>query len=200
MAEKLIRVDDYKPAGEKLVNDVGDLNVVVYDVPTFQNKFSFKNYPAGYLDKCVSVSVAISGSQEDGINWALIAPYRVDASGSNNEKVYDIDPMIIALDNGNGMCGGIGYIGYHQDFPGRTTWEPGYSGMALSDAVTELRSQVTSSSIPLSAAPEPIKNALTYMAERLKTEGLPSPLKRSLCRRLINWISNLGCWSWWKRR
>lgn len=175
MADIMIRVDDYRPAGEKLVKDVGDLNVVVYDVPTFQSSFPLKNYPAGYLDKCVSVTVAISGSQGEGINWALIAPYRLDTSGSNKEKVYDIDPMVIALDNGSGIAGEVGYIGYHQNFQGRTTWEPGYSGIAPSVAVTMLRSQVVTGSMPLSAAPEPIKNALAYMAERLKKEGLPNP-------------------------
>ena len=193
MADKMIRVDDYRPAGEKLVKDVGDLNVMVYDVPTFQSSFTLKNYPAGYLDKCVSVSVAISGSKGEGINWALIAPYRLDTSGSYKEKVYDIDPMIIALDNGSNKTGEVGYIGYHQNFKGRTTWEPGYSGLALSDAVTTLRSNVTPGSVPLGAAPVPIQNALAHMAQRLKTEGLPSPPRRGLFSRLLAWIASWCC-------
>ena len=173
--EKMIPVHDYKPAGEKLVKDVGDLNVKVYDVPSFQINFPLKNYPNGYLDKCVSVTVAISGSQSENINWALIAPYRIDTSGSNKEKVYDIDPMIIALNNGSGSSGDVAFIGYHQNFHGRTTWEPGYSGIDPSFAVTLLRSQVVTGSMPLSAAPDAIKNALSHMAEQLKNHGLPNP-------------------------
>ena len=85
--------------------------------------------------------------------------------------------ILIALDQWQRFftVGRLVSIGYHQNFQGRTTWEPGYWGLPPSVAVTMLRSQVVTGTMPLSAAPEPIQNALAYMAERLKKVGLPTP-------------------------
>jgi len=175
MSENILPVADYRLAGQKLVNDVGDLNVVIFDVPTFHKDYSFKNYPSRYLDKCVAVTVTISGCESDGINWALLAPYRLDIVVNNQEKVYDIDPMILALDNGSGKSRDAGYLAYHLNIPGRTTWVPGYAGISRADAILALRSQLVTQRMPLSEAPVSIKKTLAYMVEVVKKEILIKP-------------------------
>ena len=166
MGKKIVKITDHKEAAEKLSVDVGTNNVRFFDVHTFQENYHFHNYPPAYLDKCSGVTAVISGS--DNTNWMAIAPYRVDVSGSNNEKVYDLDPMIITLDSDTNIASPTAYIGYHQNFQDRTTQISGSAHLSKEDTVSTLREQYCTGSDEFTNAPGEVMAGLQHMADILR--------------------------------
>ncbi len=117
MGVSIKEIQGHEEASKKLAKDVQRNNVKFYDIESFKNKYSFINYPEEYLEKCANVTVAISGSYD--ANWMLVAPYRVDIVKGTDQKVYDLDPMIINLDSNNDIVFPTAYIRYHGDFGNR---------------------------------------------------------------------------------
>ena len=163
MGKKSIEIRDHNDAAKKLAKDVGNNNIRLFDVPSFERNYHFTNYPNDYLSKCSGVTVAISSS--DDTNWMAIAPYRVDFSGSTSEKVYDIDPMIITLASDNENASPTAYIGYHQKYDNRQIDIQGFAHLSKEDTVTTIRNQYCTGSLEYKNAPKEIESALQYMAK-----------------------------------
>lgn len=157
-------ITDHQEAVVNLYADVGSNSVVCYDVANFSGSSLASFYPPEYLAKCVSVSVAVSGDANQGRDWMVICPFRVDQSGTQGAKVYDIDPFIVTLDPDSGTPSLTGIVAYHQSFEGRTESVSGYQHLSKEATVAALRGQLITGAAPISAAPPPVINALQHMA------------------------------------
>lgn len=162
MGKKIVVVQDHKTSSERLIDDVGRNNVRYFDVDSFQRTYLFRDIPPDKLRKCTGVTVAVSGS--DNTNWMAIAPYRVDVSGSNQEKVHDLDLMIVTLDADTNTASDTALIAYHQNFSGRTELIPGYATKTEEETVQEIRKTYTTGSAKLEDAPDQVMAGLQHMA------------------------------------
>jgi hypothetical protein len=148
-----------------LYNDVGANSVVYYDVPNFPVSSLSSFYTPDYLAKCTSVTVAVSGDEKNQRDWMIICPFRLDESGTKGDKVYDIDPFVVTLDQDTGSPSLTGIVAYHQKFNGRPSPISGYQSLSREATVAALRQQVVTGSSPISAAPPPVLNALRHMVD-----------------------------------
>ncbi len=157
-------VTGHQEAVTNLYTDVGMDAVVCYDIPHFPTGSLAGFYPAEYLAKCVSVIVAISGDAHNERDWLVICPYRVDQTGAQRDKVYDVDPFVVTLDSDTGLPAATGIVAYHAKFENRTSPVSGYQHLTKEGTVAALRQQVVTGSKPLAAAPASVLNALQHMS------------------------------------
>ena len=152
MCDHIFEIRDHQTAAENFYRDVGTNNIKTYDVVTFHAQATLKNCPFALTNKWAGVTVAVSGSRDENTDWMLFLPYRVDVSGSKSqpyqEKVYDRDPIIIALDSDTGKPREVALLAQHQSFQDRTTHVPGFVSMSYAETVTTLRSQLVTGSAP----------------------------------------------------
>lgn len=153
---------DHEIAARRFLSDLGNNDIVTYDIPDFTADAIPSVYPAGYLGKCTHATVALSGSNE--CDYMIVCPYRIDRDRSNQRMVYDIDPMIITLDSINNTPSPVAVVGYHQDFPGRTTPIMEFSYSDIHTTVAQIRPQIITSGSELSSIPMPVENSLHHMA------------------------------------
>src|SRR5271170_3814454 len=145
---------DHQAAAERFISEVGSNSVRYYDIGSFQSDIIPSVYPASYLDKCTSITVAVSGSQGEGVDWMVFCPQRVDKDKKAGTLVYDIDPLILTLDSIR-QPSPVGVIGYHLSFPGRTAPIPGYTLSDYPTSVIELRNKIVTGLSPLAQIPSP---------------------------------------------
>ena len=156
---------DHQRAAERFYSEVGTNNVNFYDVDSFTNGAFPSVYPSRYLDKCTRVVVAVSGSKVEGHDWIAICPYRVDQDKTNQRMVFDLDPMILTFDPDAFTASPVAFIGYHQNFTGRTSPIEGIPYSNIFSTVSQLRTAVTTGQVPLSATPLEVASAIGHMAE-----------------------------------
>jgi len=149
---------NYKPAIEKLHEDVGSNNFRIYETDQFPTGV----IPNTLMNKCSQVAVACSSSPEDGRDWLIIFPYRVDSQGA--KKVYDYDPYVTVVDCSSVSPAESGCFRYHGTWDGRTSPIEGYEQCSVEMAVSDLREQIQTTSVPLNEAPAEILSALPVMA------------------------------------
>jgi hypothetical protein len=89
MSKKINYLTGSQASIEHLRVDVDAGQIAVYDIPNFPTGI----IPTGYLNKCSSVAVAVSGSAN--LDYLIVLPQRPDTSGS--AKVIDIDPVIFCF-------------------------------------------------------------------------------------------------------
>ena len=157
-------VTDHQEAITNLYTDVGLDAVVCYDLPHFPTGSLAAFYPADYLAKCVSVTVAISGDAHNDRDWMVICPYRIDETGARHDKVYDLDPFVVTLDSDTGLPSATGIVAYHCKFDDRSSPVSGYQHLTKEGTVTALRQHVVTGAKPLTAVPAPVLRALQHMS------------------------------------
>ena len=157
-------VTGHQEAITNLYTDVGLNAVVCYDVANFPVSSLAAFYPPEYLAKCASVTVAVSGDAQNQRDWMVICPFRVDQTGAQRDKVYDVDPFVVTLDQDSGVPSLTGIVAYHSHFAERTSPVSGYQHLTKEATVTALRQQLMSGSKPIAMAPPPVLNALQHMA------------------------------------
>jgi hypothetical protein len=172
MKKNIFEIWDHQVAAETFYRDVGSNNITTYDVSTFNAKATLINCPVELTDKWAGVTVAVSGSAAERTDWMLLMPYRVDVSGSKSqpyqEKVYDRDPIIIALDSDTGKPHEVALLAQHQSFQDRTTHVPGFVSMSYADTVTTLRSQLVTGSVPYVSGSTDLHAAMNHMVDLLR--------------------------------
>ena len=156
-------ITGHEEAVKNLFADVGKNNVLCYDIPKFESYGLSGFYPKSYLDKCTNVTIATSGD-EHGRDWMVIAPYRVDDSGTAGQKVHDLDPFVVTFDANSGSPAATGIVGYHQNFDNRTSAISGYKQLTKAQTVAALRNQINTGSYPLTGAAAEVQKALHHMA------------------------------------
>lgn len=173
MPDDIFEIRDHQAAAENFYRDVGANNITTYDVTTFHALATLKNCPIKLTDKWAGVTVAVSGSAAEKTDWMLLMPYRVDESGSKTqpyrEKLYDRDPIIIALDSDTGKPREVALLAHHQSFQDRTTHVPGLISSSYADAVTTLRSQLVTGSKPYVSGSADLHAAMNHMVNLLRT-------------------------------
>jgi len=65
-------ITDHQLAAERFIEDVGSNNVRYFDIPEFTSDVIPSVYPASYLAKCTSVTIAVSGSVGEGVDWMVV--------------------------------------------------------------------------------------------------------------------------------
>lgn len=163
-------ISDHQAAADRFLQDVGSNNVRYFDIPSFTSDVIPSVYPASYLEKCTSVTVAISGSVTEGVDWMVFCPNRVDSDRRRGGLVHDIDPLILTLDS-HQQPSPIGVIGYHLSFPGRTTPIAGYALSDYATSVSLIRSSIITGLDPLTQIPRPVDEALQHMANHFRTNN-----------------------------
>jgi hypothetical protein len=163
-------ISDHQSAARRFLNDVGSHTVRCYDIQTFTSDIIPSVYPASYLDKCTSVTVAVSGSLSEGVDWMAFCPNRVDRDRARGVLVHDIDPLILTLDASQ-TPSPVGVIGYHLNFPGRTSPILGYALSDYPTSVGSIRSSVVTGLSPLTLIPAPINEALQQMADYFRNNN-----------------------------
>lgn len=139
-------VTGHAAALKNLYDDIGRSNYVCYDIPSLPASRLSEFFPRHYLDKCSSITIAISGGANNQ-DWLGMIPFRVDAQ-KNGAKVYDQDPFIISFDADNGKPAETGILAYHQNYDGRTSPISGYDTISKPETVAALRQQVTTGKYP----------------------------------------------------
>lgn len=160
-------ITGYQQAARQLVADVGSASFRCYDIDSL---------PAGiisekYLEKCIQVIVAVSGSHPHSGDWIFVCPYRVDGGRANaGAKVHDIDPAVLFLSHDTGVPQPTGVILYHRNYLRNdpTLEVSGYDCCDLETTVSDLRAQLITGLGSLTDAPQPILNVLTEMVNDFK--------------------------------
>jgi hypothetical protein len=121
--------------------------------------------PPGYLQKCSSVTVAVSGSGSN--DYVVLIPERPDYANSGSGKVIDIDPIAFCLKRDDLDTYPTGVALFHQKYDGRTTEITGYDAYTLEETVSDLRSNLLTGAQPLSAASPTCINSITHAVTKL---------------------------------
>lgn len=100
-------------AAEHLRVDAESGNLLIYDIPNFPAGI----IPAGYLDKCSSVAVAVTGS--GNFDYLVAMPIRPDKQKNGSMKDIDIDPVVFCFKRDDLAAFPTGVALRHQDFPQR---------------------------------------------------------------------------------
>ena len=163
-------ITGHEEALTNLFENVQANSVVCYDVSNFPVSSLSAFYPPSYLAKCISVTVAVSGDNTNQRDWMVICPFRIDQTGRQRDKVYDIDPFVVTLDQNSGTPSLTGIVAYHQDFDQRTSPVSGFQHVSREATVAALRLQMVTGAAPIATAPAPVLNALQHMAKMFIAE------------------------------
>ncbi len=109
------------PSGvQQLVRDVGIGMVCSYETATYNICNPIPVTPTRLLEKCVNVSVAVSGDPKNGNTWVGIMPLRVDRVAHAPGELELQGDMALLLCRGEGFEPvASGVIAYHQGIEGQ---------------------------------------------------------------------------------
>lgn len=109
-----------RTAVQQIVRDVGVGMVCTYETATYNIFNPIPVTPTRLLEKCVNVSVAVSGDPSNGNTWVGIMPVRVDRVADTPGELELQGDMALLLCRGDGLEPvASGVIGYHQGFDGQ---------------------------------------------------------------------------------
>ena len=107
-------------AVQQIVRDVGIGMVCTYETATYNICNPIPVTPTRLLEKCVSVSVAVSGDSRSGNTWLGIMPLRIDRVANKSGALELQGDMALLLCRGVGLEPAVsGLIAYHQGFDGQ---------------------------------------------------------------------------------
>lgn len=161
MSKKLNFITGCLNAVEQLRVDVETGQLTLYDVKDVPAGI----IPRGYLAKCTSVAVAVSGSGNN--DYLVLMPTRPDRAASGSGKVIDIDPVVFCLKSNSLDTYPTGVALFHQNYGGRTSPISGYDTYTLEQTVNDMRTNLLTGSKPLSAAPNYYLNSISHSVARL---------------------------------
>jgi len=134
-----------RTAVQQIVRDVGIGMVCTYETATYNIFNPIPVTPTRLLEKCVNVSVAVSGDPSNGNTWVGIMPVRVDrVAGTPGELELQGD-MALLLCRSEGLEPvASGVIAYHQGFDGQNVRltqfvdiEPGLATALMRNALND---------------------------------------------------------------
>lgn len=158
-------ITDHKKAAHRFLSDLAKNDIITYNIYDFSADVIPSVYPAGYLNKCTHATVAISGSAHEAQDYLVICPFRVDRDSKAQRMVYDIDPLIITLDSFTAEPAPVAIIGYHQNFPGRTTPIAEFAFSDIYTTVALIQKQIITTADRLDNIPLPVEHSLKHMAD-----------------------------------
>lgn len=161
MSNKIQYITGCLSAAEHLRVDAAHGNLLIYDIPNFPSGI----IPAGYLDKCSSVVVAVTGS--GNLDYLVAMPIRPDKQKSGSMKDIDIDPVVFCFKRDDLEAFPTGVALSHQNFPGRTSPLSGYNAFTVEQTVTDLRTKLVTGYQPISASPDYFTNAISHSVAKL---------------------------------
>jgi hypothetical protein len=164
MSKKIEYLTNCQNAVEHLRVDAESGKILIYDIPNFPPGV----IPAGYLNKCASVAVAITGS--GNFDYLVAMPERPDKSPtSGSAKVIDIDPAVFCLQKDSLEMFPTGAKFNHQSFPFRTTPAPGTEKLSVEDTLSQFRQNLVTGYQPISGSPEPYLHAISHSVAKLNS-------------------------------
>lgn len=120
MGETLKFFTANRTAIQRIVREVGVGMVCTYQTATYNICNPISVTPTRLLEKCVNVSVAVSGDLSNGNTWVGIMPLRVDRVAHTPGELELQGDMALLLCRGEGLEPvASGVIGYHQGFDGQ---------------------------------------------------------------------------------
>jgi hypothetical protein len=158
-------ITDHEKAAQRFLSDLSNNDIITYNIHDFSVDVVPSVYPAGYLQKCTHATVAISGCAPEAQNYMVICPFRVDRDSKEQKMVYDIDPLIITLDSLTEEPSPVAVIGYHQNFPGRTSPIAGFAYTDIYITVAEIQKGIITKAERLDKIPPPVEHGLNHMAD-----------------------------------
>jgi hypothetical protein len=158
-------ITDHEKAAQRFLSDLAGNGIITYNINDFSADVVPSVYPAGYLGKCTHATAAISGCAPEAQDYMVICPFRVDLDLKNQQMVYDIDPLIITLDSTTKEPSPIAVIGYHQNFPGRTSPIAGFAYSDINTTVLQIKNTIITRGEQLDAIPLPVEQGLHHMAD-----------------------------------
>jgi len=109
-----------RTAVQRIVRDVGIGMVCTYETATYNICSPIPVTPTRLLEKCVSVSVAVSGDPSSESTWVGIMPLRIDRVANTSGELELQGDMALLLCRGEGLEPEVsGLIAYHQGFDGQ---------------------------------------------------------------------------------
>ena len=161
MSKKIEYITGCLSAAEHLRMDAESGNLLIYDIPNFPAGI----IPAGYLDKCSSVAVGLTGS--GNFDYIVAMPIRPDRQKSGSAKDIDIDPVVFCFKRDDLESFPTGVALRHQSFPGRTSPLSGYEKFTVEQTVQQLRTQIVTGYYPLSSSADYYTNAISHSVGKL---------------------------------
>jgi hypothetical protein len=161
MSKKIEFLTGCLSAAEHLRVDAETGNILVYDIPNFPAGI----IPTGYLNKCSSVAVAVTGS--GNFDYLVAMPVRPDKQKSGSMKDIDIDPVVFCFKRDDLEAFPTGVALRHQDFPLRTTPLSGYDAFTVEQTVTDLRRNLITGYLPISTVPGNYPHAISHGVSKL---------------------------------
>lgn len=161
MSKKIEYLTGCLSAAEHLRVDAESGKLLIYDIPSFPTGI----IPAGYLDQCASVAVAVTCSAN--FDYLVAMPIRPDKQKSGSVKDIDIDPVIFCFKRDDLDCYPTGVALHHQNFPGRTTAIGGYEKFTVDQTVQDLRAKLITGYYPLSTSAEYYSSAISHSVAKL---------------------------------
>lgn len=109
-----------RTAVQQIVREVGIGMVCTYETASYNICNPIAVTPTRLLEKCVNVSVAVSGDPSSGNTWVGIMPLRVDRVAQTRGELELQGDMALLLCRGEDLEPvASGVIGYHQGFDGQ---------------------------------------------------------------------------------
>lgn len=161
MSKKIKHLTGCLSAAEHLRVDAETGQLLIYDIPNFPSGI----IPQGYLDKCTSVAVAVTGS--GNLDYVIAMPIRPDKQKSGSLKDIDIDPVVFCFKRDDLESFPTGVALRHQDFPGRTSPLSGYEKFTVEQTVQNLRTQLVTGYYPIASSADYYANAISHSVEKL---------------------------------
>jgi hypothetical protein len=161
MSKKIEYLTGCLSAAEHLRVDAESGKLLIYDIPHFPSGI----IPQGYLDKCSSVVVAVTGSGD--FDYVVAMPIRPDKQKNGSSKDIDIDPVVFCFKSDDLKCYPTGVALRHQDFPGRTSPLSGYETFTVEQTVQDLRTQLVAGYYPISSSADYYVEAISHSVEKL---------------------------------
>jgi hypothetical protein len=161
MSKKIEYLTSCLSAAEHLRIDAESGNLLIYSIPSFPTGI----IPPGYLDKCSSVAVAVTGVGD--LDYIVAMPIRPDKQKSGSAKDIDIDPVVFCYKRDDLEVYPTGVALSHQNFPGRTSPLTGYEDFTLEETLEELREKIVTGYFPISSSADYYTNAISHSVGKL---------------------------------
>jgi hypothetical protein len=161
MSKKIEYLTNCQSAIEHLRVDAESGKLLIYDIPNFPTGIISQ----GYLNQCMSVAVAVTGS--GNFDYLVIIPQRPDKPKSGNLKDMDTDPAVFCLQPDGLEMFPTGAKFNHQKFPFRTAPAAGTEALSVKDTLNHFRQNLVTGYQPLSGSPAVYYHAVSHSVSKI---------------------------------
>jgi hypothetical protein len=161
MSTKIEYLTNCQNAVEHLRVDAETGKLLIYDIKSFPSGI----IPQGYLNKCSSVAVAVTGS--GNFDYLVVIPQRPDKPKSGSLKDVDTDPAVFCLQPDGLAMFPTGAKFNHQNFPFRTAPASGTEKLSVVDTLNLFRQNLVTGYQPISSSPEVYYHAISHSVAKI---------------------------------